>query len=133
MLLEKIGKPAMLEQTAEEATELAFACLKLARMLRGENPVHGRFEEELVDNLNEEIADIFVCVDELARGYVVDSMKIDEWKESKLDRMQERFEIEYKDICKGCNYTLIPMTSEPCVKCFKGDMYVGREKDIDET
>ena len=40
MLYEIIGKAAMLEQTAEEAAELAQACLKLARYERGENPVY---------------------------------------------------------------------------------------------
>ena len=34
MLYEIIGKAAMLEQTAEEAAELAQACLKLARYER---------------------------------------------------------------------------------------------------
>ena len=38
MMIEKIGKAAMLEQLAEEAAELSQAALKLARVLRGENP-----------------------------------------------------------------------------------------------
>lgn len=33
-----IGKPALLELTAEECVELAHACLKLARVIRQENP-----------------------------------------------------------------------------------------------
>lgn len=33
MMIEAIGSPAMLEQLAEEATELAQAALKTARML----------------------------------------------------------------------------------------------------
>ena len=37
-IVDRIGKPAMLEQTAEECAELAHACLKEARRLRGENP-----------------------------------------------------------------------------------------------
>ena len=37
MLYEIIGKAAMLEQTAEEAAELAQACLKLARYERMKN------------------------------------------------------------------------------------------------
>ena len=36
MMIEKIGKAAMLEQLAEEAAELSQAALKLARVLRGE-------------------------------------------------------------------------------------------------
>ena len=38
MMIEKIGTPAMLEQLAKEAAELSQAALKLARVLRGENP-----------------------------------------------------------------------------------------------
>ena len=38
MMIEKIGKPAMLEQLAEEAAELSQAALKLARVIRNENP-----------------------------------------------------------------------------------------------
>lgn len=34
----KLPKAALLEQAAEEAAELAQACLKLARVYRGENP-----------------------------------------------------------------------------------------------
>ena len=37
-IVDRIGKPAMLEQTAEECAELAHACLKEARRLLGENP-----------------------------------------------------------------------------------------------
>ena len=38
MMIEKKWKTAMLEQLAEEAAELSQAALKLARVLRGENP-----------------------------------------------------------------------------------------------
>ena len=38
MMIEKIGTSAKLEQLAEEAAELSQAALKLARVLRGENP-----------------------------------------------------------------------------------------------
>ena len=40
MLHEIIGTPAMLEQTAEECVEMAHACLKMARYMRGENKVY---------------------------------------------------------------------------------------------
>lgn len=61
-LVNAIGVPAMLEQTAEEASELAQACLKLARYYRGENKVYGKNESELKDNLAEEIADVNLCI-----------------------------------------------------------------------
>lgn len=37
-ILDRIGRPAALENLAEECTELAHAALKLARILRDENP-----------------------------------------------------------------------------------------------
>lgn len=37
-IAEKLPVPALLEQLAEEAAELAQAALKYARILRGENP-----------------------------------------------------------------------------------------------
>ena len=69
MLIEKIGKPAMLEQTAEECVELAHACLKLARYYRNENKVYGKTKEELLDNLAEEMADVEICIDEILSGF----------------------------------------------------------------
>ena len=65
MLIEKIGKTAMLEQTAEECAELAHACLKLARYYRNENKVYGKTKEEMLDNLVEEMADVAICFDEM--------------------------------------------------------------------
>lgn len=69
MLIEKIGKPAMLEQTAEECVELAHACLKLARYYRNENKVYGKTEEEMFDNLAEEMADVKICISEILNGF----------------------------------------------------------------
>ena len=37
-IVDRIGLPATLEQTAEECAELAHACLKEARRMQGENP-----------------------------------------------------------------------------------------------
>ena len=37
-IMEEIGEPAVLEQLAEECAELSKAALKLARILREENP-----------------------------------------------------------------------------------------------
>lgn len=63
MLAEVIGEKAMLEQLAEECSELTKASLKLARHLRGENKVHCPISE-LYFNLTEEIADVLVCIEE---------------------------------------------------------------------
>ena len=85
MVIEKIGKPAMLEQLAEEAAELSQAALKLARVLRGENPTPVT-QEEAEKHLIEEYTDVWLCAYEL--GLPVDLKQIDE----KLERFQKRWE-----------------------------------------
>lgn len=64
MMIEKIGTPAMLEQMAEEAAELAQAALKLARVLRAENPTPVTLEEAKM-NLTAEFTDVQHCAGEL--------------------------------------------------------------------
>ena len=63
-MIEKIGRPAMLEQLAEEASELAQACLKLARKERGENPTP-KTKAECERELIEEFTDVIQCAREL--------------------------------------------------------------------
>lgn len=91
MLQEVIGTPAMLEQTAEECIELAHACLKLARYLRGENKVY-KTKEEIYSNLSEEIADVYICIDELLEAGVISQESIDSNIMTKLERMRKRLE-----------------------------------------
>lgn len=51
------------EMLAEEATELAHAAQKCARMMRGEQPVSEKLDLiEVLENLKEEIADVLLCV-----------------------------------------------------------------------
>ena len=51
------------EMLAEEATELAHAAQKYARMMRGEQPVReGLDSMEIFENLREEIADVLLCI-----------------------------------------------------------------------
>ena len=91
MLQEVIGTPAMLEQTAEECVELAHACMKLARYLRGENKVY-KTKEEIYSNLSEEIADVYICIDELLETGVISHESIDSDIMAKLERMRKRLE-----------------------------------------
>ena len=46
-------------QLAEEASELAQACLKLVRVMDGDSPAP---EQAVRDNLIEEMADVSVCM-----------------------------------------------------------------------
>lgn len=86
-LMEMIGSPAMLELLAEECAELAQASLKLARKYRGENPTP-RTEAECLKSLEEEIADVMTCVDQLSD--VVNMETVAKVKEEKLVRWKKR-------------------------------------------
>jgi len=89
MLVERIGTAAMLEQTAEECAELSQACLKASRLLRGENPVY-KDKREIIANLHEEIADLYICLDELQNTTMISPKKVNAWVLRKLMRMMKR-------------------------------------------
>ena len=56
-IIQAVGGPALLEQLGEEAAELAQAALKLARVIRGENPTPTS-KEEAMHSLIEEYTDV---------------------------------------------------------------------------
>ena len=93
-IIDKIGIPALLEQTAEECTELAQACLKLARKMRGNNPTP-KDVPELIENLEEEVADVSICVDLLADDGIIDIDNVSDVSEAKEKRWMQRIEEEY--------------------------------------
>ena len=84
MIVERIGTPAMYEQLAEECTELAKAALKMARLIRGENPTP-KTAEEITANLVEEVTDVAICASELKLQFDPDL-----W-ERKINRFQHRW------------------------------------------
>lgn len=61
---DRIGDAAMLEQLAEECAELGQAALKMARVLRKENPTPVT-EDEAAAMVLEEAADVLNCMDEV--------------------------------------------------------------------
>ena len=83
-MIEYIGEPASLEMLAEEATELAHAALKLARIKRGENPSPVPVLTA-TQNVIEEFTDVCLCAEDL--GLKVD----EEIKFTKLKRFDERW------------------------------------------
>jgi len=99
-LVDYIGVPATLEQTGEECSELSFAALKLARMMRGENKVHGHTEEELKEKLTEECADILICINELVNCDLVTVDALCKGIEQKEKRMKERLTGELEEVKK---------------------------------
>lgn len=56
-----IPEPAILEQAAEECAELGQALLKLARILRNENPTPVT-EHTAIKNIIEELSDVALCM-----------------------------------------------------------------------
>ena len=91
MMIEKIGRPAMLEQMAEEAAELAQAALKLSRIKRGENPTPVT-ELEAWKHLVEEYTDVYQCAMELV-------IPVD-W--AQISEKEKRFKERWKEI-GGCD------------------------------
>lgn len=63
-MINEIGEPAMLEMLAEELAECSHEALKLARVLRHENPTP-RTEKEVRTSLREEWTDVVQCAKEL--------------------------------------------------------------------
>ena len=91
-LSDTIGQAAMLEQTAEEAMEFAHACLKYARYLRKDNPVSEKYTKEtMIININDEAADIDICLDELKHCRIIDEEALAGYKACKIDANPLRF------------------------------------------
>lgn len=82
-LLKKIGEPAALENLAEECAELSHAVLKLARILRNENPTPVT-EEEARSSAEKELADV------LASAYISDLKMDADFVKAKLERADKR-------------------------------------------
>ena len=84
-----LGEPAILEQLAEECSELAQAALKLARKERGENPTPKTLDE-CFKALIEEMADVKLCilVVEAIRGFNL-SCNCDRKRERWAQRIRE--------------------------------------------
>ena len=112
-IVDRIGLPALLEQTAEECAELsealtdeivrllvclnatkacaglAHACLKEARRLRGENPTP-KTTPECWLAISEELTDLQICIEMLeAAGYHGDPALADVKRQRIVQRLDE--------------------------------------------
>lgn len=92
-LYKKTGEPACLELLAEECTELAHACLKLARKERGENPTPTTILDS-VNAIHEEIADVELCIEILACAKWYDNDRCTNIFYDKLKRWLRRFGVK---------------------------------------
>lgn len=101
-IVNQIGVPALLEQTAEECCELAQACLKMARKLRDENPTPKSIED-IRESLVEELADVDICTTaiiydtQLASPNELDLITIKKHKRWK-ERLNAHINLEEEDV-----------------------------------
>ena len=95
-----IGKPAVLEQCAEECAELAQVCLKAARKLRDENPTPMTWDE-IVQKLNEEAADVTLCMNVMVGADLLSYEAIDSEYTIKEERWKTRIEEKENNDIKG--------------------------------
>lgn len=88
-IAEEMGEAVLLEQLAEEAAELAQAALKVARIVRGENPTPVTYHDALM-HLIEEIGDNRLCIMTLESIYgSIDTRDIETAKQKRwLDRIK---------------------------------------------
>lgn len=93
-VVEKIGMPALLEQCAEECSELTHACLKLARKMREENYTP-KTMDECIEALKEEMADVQLCINQIVySGLICYEDEIELIRLAKCKRWYERLGIE---------------------------------------
>ncbi|MDD3040027.1 hypothetical protein [Bacteroides sp.] len=92
----KIGEAATYEQLAEEAAELAQAALKVARIIRGENPTPVK-PEDAMNHIIEEFTDVAVVakVLHLKVDVGIAKMKYHRWN-NRIDESLDDFGIMYK-------------------------------------
>lgn len=87
-VIRSLGEPALLEQLAEECSELAQAALKLARLERGENPTP-KAKIDCEAALMEEIADVHLCLGVISSHFACYN-KLDDIEISKRERWAQR-------------------------------------------
>ena len=88
-MIDNISDAAMLKGLAEEATELAQAALKLARVIRNENPtpVTG---EEAEGHLAEEMVDVLLYLQEIRERWGITLAEINNIMILKRQRWADR-------------------------------------------
>lgn len=84
-----IGEPALLEQLAEECSELEQAALKLARLERGESPTP-KAPGQCLTALIEEVADVKLCVSVVEKSRDLNAGRIADIVELKEERWAQR-------------------------------------------
>lgn len=82
-------------QCAEEATELAHACMKMVRFINQETP-SVLSKEEIIGHISEEMADVVNCVDMLTKSSFIDPVVVSTISEQKMIRWANRIKNKNK-------------------------------------
>ena len=90
-IIDSIGLPAVLEQLAEECSELAQASLKYARLLRGENPTP-KTRQECLEAITEETADVYLCMNLIMFAGVAGAETVEHITAEKFARWHNRIQ-----------------------------------------
>ena len=85
-IIKQVGAPALFEGVAEEAVELAKAALKVARIMRKENPTPVTLDEAAREVVVE-YSDLRVYIDILR--ILVDAEVYDDKKQRFIERLKE--------------------------------------------
>lgn len=88
---ENLSQEELLTQLAEECAELSKAALKLRRVYNGDNPTPVR-RPDAFDNVIEEIADVYLCIEVLGLNNPIHLTKICKIMESKTMRWEQRLQ-----------------------------------------
>lgn len=93
-IYDRIGEAAALEMLAEEAAELIHTALKMARIVRGENPTPADWDVEYL-HLAEEVGDLCNALDVLDEGLMGHDVDLrgdalDRWAPAKMTRWFRR-------------------------------------------
>jgi NTP pyrophosphatase (non-canonical NTP hydrolase) len=86
-----LDRDHLLAQAAEECSELAQACLKLIRVYDKVNPTTVS-EEDAINNLAEEAADVLLCVSVLVESGLISPEAIESYQIAKYERWLKRLE-----------------------------------------
>lgn len=81
----------ILAQMAEEAAELSQACLKLRRAIRQDNPTPVP-QENAINDLAEEWADVALCMSLLGKKYIPDPELVQRSISYKAQRWADRLQ-----------------------------------------
>ena len=77
------------DASSEECSELAQALNKYV-IYKATNNIEGKKESELIDNIFEEMADVYIMLNQLQLILGNTNMAFENWLEKKLERLEER-------------------------------------------